>query len=279
MNVYKTLWGAVGSGAPFPTFEAALPMIAQQGWDGVSVAEIAVRFEPEIGNLADLGRMCDDLGLGMSVMIHTFGDDVAEHRTDLQRGIEAAAALGPHHIICHGGVDAWNDDQAAEFYETALTLERVSGVPIAHETHRGRLLHTPWQARRLIEAHPDLRLAVDLSHWVVVAERLIDDQLDVIDMAAGRTIHVDARVGHEQAPQVPDPRDDVWRDHLSTFESWWDRVIGPDTVVVPEYGPFPYLPATPFDGRPVADLWDVCDWARQRVMTRFREAGGEQPGT
>ena len=270
MNVYKTLWGAVGNGAPFADFHSAIPHIVEAGWDGVSVALIAFEFDPEIGTLDELRQLCDDRDLGLSVMVHTFGDDVAGHLQHLRRELDRAASVDPHHIICHGGVDAWSLDQAKDFYTEALGYEANIGIPVAHETHRSRLLHSPWQTAEILNAFPDLNTALDLSHWVVMAERLIDDQLATIELAASRAIHVDARVGHEQGPQVPDPRDPAWLSHVTSFEAWWDLAMTPHQVVVPEYGPSPYLPTIPHTGKPVADLWEMCEWAKERLRARYQ---------
>ena len=178
--------------------------------------------------------------------------------------------MDPHHIICHGGVDAWSLEQAKDFYTEALGYEANIGIPVAHETHRSRLLHSPWQTAEILNAFPDLNTALDLSHWVVMAERLIDDQLATIELAASRAIHVDARVGHEQGPQVPDPRDPAWLSHVTSFEAWWDLAMTPHQVVVPEYGPPPYLPTIPHTGKPVADLWAMCEWAKERLRARYQ---------
>lgn len=269
MNLYKTLWGAVGSGAPFADFRSAIPPIAASGWNGVAVASFGFELDPEIGTLEELRDLCADYDLGLLVMIQTFGEGVAGHLKHLRRGMERAAAVQPRHIICLGGVDAWNLNQAKEFYSVALAYEAEIGIPVAHETHRSRLLHSPWQALEILNAFPELKTAMDLSHWVVMSERLIHDQQAAIQLVASRAIHVDARVGHEEGPQVPDPRDPVWSNHLAAFETWWDLAITPDQVVVPEYGPPPYLPTVPYTGEPVADLWAICDWAKERLRNRY----------
>ena len=35
---------------------------------------------------------------------------------------------------------------------------------MAHETQRSRLLHSPWQAMEILDAFPELKTAMDLSH-------------------------------------------------------------------------------------------------------------------
>ncbi len=37
----------------------------------------------------------------------------------------------------------------------------------------------------------------------------------------------------------------------------------------PEFGPDPYLQALPFTKQPVADLWDVNNWVKDRISASF----------
>jgi hypothetical protein len=78
-------------------------------------------------------------------------------------------------------------------------------MPMAVETHRSRVLCSPWTIASVPEEVPGVRLSVDLSHWTCVAES-IDLRAKVIDALAGTACHIDAQVGHAQDPQVPDPR-------------------------------------------------------------------------
>lgn len=54
-------------------------------------------------------------------------------------------------------------------------------------------------------AAPQLRFTADISHWVVVSERLLDDPSDDFSAFIDRVHHVQARVGYDQGPQVPHP--------------------------------------------------------------------------
>ena len=38
----------------------------------------------------------------------------------------------------------------------------VIGVTLAHETHRGRFLYSPWISRDFAPKYPDLRLVADI---------------------------------------------------------------------------------------------------------------------
>ena len=271
------MWGAVGGGAPHPTFATAVPAIAAEGWDGVVVALIALEFEPGIGSLPELAERCDQSGLDLAFMVMTDGADAAAHADSFRREIERVAPLEPHHVIVHDGRDFFAPAEASAYYRAVAEMEADLGFPVAHETHRSRILFTPWATRRVLDEFPDLRLAVDLSHWMVVAERFLDDELETIRAAGARMIHLDARVGHEEGPQVPDPAAPEWGEHVAAFETWWEaaiearRAVDPDAVVVvvPEYGPPPYQQTLPHTGMPTTDLWDMTRAARDRFESRF----------
>ncbi|MGC5340916.1 sugar phosphate isomerase/epimerase, partial [Escherichia coli] len=73
------------------------------------------------------------------------------------------------------------------------------------ETHRASSLYSPWLTLDIVRQLPRLRYTADISHWVVVCERLLDDPLDDLTLFLERVHHVQARVGYAQGPQVPDP--------------------------------------------------------------------------
>jgi hypothetical protein len=277
---YKTLWGAVGAGAPHATFAEAVPAIAAEGWDGVAHAMIAEQYEPSIGSLPELADRCAEHGLGLAVMVHTWGKTLATHLDELDAVLRRSAAVRPHHIICQGGLDSFGPADRTHFLRESLAREAELGVPIAHETHRHRPLFTPWATRDVLAEFPDLQLVIDLSHWVVVAERLLDDEDDIIRACARRAIHLDARIGYEEGPQVPDPSDPAWKDQRRAFDRWWQLIVAEaaatgrdELVVVPEYGAPPYLHTVPHRGDPVADLWTVCRAERDRLVPLLTNDG------
>ncbi len=276
LQLFKTLWGAVGAGSPHPTLQEAIPAVAADGFEGVAFALIAHQLEPGIGSLQQLRELCNEHGLGIATLVQTSGDTVKDHLKRLRSEFQEAAPLKSRHLICHGGRDAFDDGQAVQFYSEALKMEDDLGLTVAHETHRSRILYNPWTTARMLERFENLKLALDLSHWVVVAERLIDDQLDIIRAAAARTIHIDARVGYPQGPQVPDPRAPEWAETLESHLRWWNmawdeqEVTGLHTsTVVPEFGPPPYQQTLPYTGEPTADLWEVVGWMAKLLRDRF----------
>jgi Xylose isomerase-like TIM barrel len=219
---------------------------------------------------------------GMGFVAQVLGRDltpegsVREHLDSLRDQIEECLDHDPLFINAHSGSDAWSHNEAADFYGAVLEMEKSIGVPICHETHRMRYFANPWATRPILELYPELKLTCDFSHWVCVAERLLPDCEDIIRLAAKHCHHLHARVGHEEGPQVSDPRAPEWSAHLAAHERWWDiiwdsqRQRGMETsYLTPEFGPPPYFPTLPHTGVPVADLADICDWMARRETARF----------
>jgi hypothetical protein len=106
-------------------------------------------------------------------------------------------------------------------------------------------------------------LASDYSHFVIVAERYLETEGDLLARFAPRTIHIDARVGTPESPQVADPRTDPVV--LGAFDGFWDEIhaAGNLETVVPEFGSAPYKPADS------ADLDDICEWMKDHLQERW----------
>lgn len=201
---------------------------------------------------------------------------VREHLDSLRQQVEECLDEKPLFINCHSGSDTWSLAEAEEFFGAAVQMEKQWGIALAHETHRSRYFSNPWNTREVLHRNPDVKLTCDFSHWVCVAERLLPDCDDILDLCASRALHVHARVGYEEGPQVPDPRAPEWKQHLEAHENWWSRIWTAQrakgyqiSTLTPEFGPVPYLQALPYTQQPVADLSAICDWMAVRQRERF----------
>jgi hypothetical protein len=206
------------------------------------------------------------------------GGTVRQHLESLQRQIEDCLDHAPLFFNAHSGSDTWTLAEAEEFYGAALDLEQRLGIPIAHETHRLRCFGNPWTTRALLERFPQLKLTCDFSHWVCVAERLLEDCGPILELAAQHCYHLHARVGYEEGPQVPDPRAPEWARHVHVHERWWDLIWNTQqqrgltiSTLTPEFGPPPYLHTLPYTRVPLADLAEICDWQARRQAERFAQ--------
>jgi sugar phosphate isomerase/epimerase len=264
LKIFRSLWGVD------KPWEQAFPLFKAEGFVGI---EAGVPGADEAAHFRDLLGL---YSLGYVAQIYTAGNTVAEHVRSFREQAEAAAAFGPALINSHSGQDSFTREQASTFFRETLRIEEVIGVPVAHETHRGRVLFNPWITRDLLRELPELKLCADYSHWVCVAERLLEDCADIMALAADRCLHLHARVGYEEGPQVPDPAAPEYRAELEAHEKWWDEIWDSQqrrgmrvSTLVPEFGPPRYLHTLPHTDVPIADLWKICVWQARRQGERF----------
>ena len=270
LQLVRHLWGVDGSQG-FDAHEAHWRHM------GYSMLEGNIRHSPhpeQVTNLLEKGEW----PFIAQIFSRDFepGGSVGEHLESLKQQIEEFMRFEPLFFNAHSGADSWSMEQALDFYGQVLELEKQFGIPIAHETHRLRPCGNPWTTRDVLQQFPELKLTVDLSHWVCVCERLLPDLDDIIALVAKHGFHLHTRVGYEEGPQVPDPRAPEWQHHLEVHEGWWDtiwstqREMGMETTsLTPEFGPYPYMPTLPFKNEPVADLGAICDWMAERERERF----------
>jgi hypothetical protein len=260
----RHLWGVAGE------WEDDLPKFKQAGYRGIE--GVIPRPEERKRFRALLRRH----GLEFIPQVFSRGDTVAEHLDSLREQVVTAKAFAPRFINTHSGRDAFSEDESVHFFEGALRIEKQCRLPLAHETHRGRILFNPWITRRMLARFPGLKLCCDFSHWVCVCERLIEDQAGIIRQCAEHCLHLHARVGYEQGPQVPDPRAPEYRRHLEAHEAWWRLVWAAQekrgvrvSTLTPEFGPPDYLHTLPYTRAPVSDLAEICDWQALRQAENF----------
>nr|WP_269840367.1 sugar phosphate isomerase/epimerase [Paucibacter sp. M5-1]MCZ7883020.1 sugar phosphate isomerase/epimerase [Paucibacter sp. M5-1] len=217
----------------------------------------------------------DALQLDFIAQTLTRGPD---HIGSLREQVLRVAEMKPVLINSHSAADSMPLDEQYRFFEEALELEQRVGIRIAHESHRGRALFTPWHTAALLRRYPALNLGADFSHWCVACERM--PSLDDPDMqlSIARAIHIHGRVGYEEGPQVPDPRAPEYARHTELFLQIWlaialARQQSGATVMTftPEFGPPPYLQQRPFTGEPAADLWEVNLWMFETFKAQYDE--------
>ncbi|KAJ3365383.1 hypothetical protein HDU91_002218, partial [Kappamyces sp. JEL0680] len=96
----------------------------------------------------------------------------------LETQLEQALSLDPRpvHLNCHAGLDDMALEDSIEFFRQANVLtQRMlagTGIGLSYETHRGRILYSPWIALQLLKS-VEIEFTLDLSHWIVVLERQV----------------------------------------------------------------------------------------------------------
>lgn len=260
---FRSLWGIEES------LESVLPKIKQLGYVGV---------ECPLPNEADtFHELLQRNDLQYIPLIFTSGKSVDEHLQTFDAEVEKAQKLNPLFINAHSGRDAWNETERYLFFAGVVKIEQQKQVRVSHETHRGRILFNPWVTRDVLIEFPELNLCCDFSHWVCVCERLLNDEEDLIALAAKHCLHIHGRVGYEEGPQVPDPRAPEYAKHLQAHEHWWQMLWegqkkrGFDvSTFTAEYGPPDYMHTLPHTREPVSNLSEICEWQAVRTQEIFK---------
>lgn len=263
LAVFKALWGMTGS------LEEQIKRIADAGYAGVETGA------PGKDDAEKFKKLLKDHKLQFIAMGFTGGDD---HVASLKQQVEYAKTFEPLQMTVHSARDGWTFEQQKAYFAQALDVERKSGIAINHETHRGRAMYTPWGTAALLKEFPELHIAADFSHFCCVCESLLQDQADNVALCISRARHVHGRVGHEEGPQINDPRAPEWAHHVAAHEAWWDAIIAArkkakatQFTFTPEFGPPNYMPTLPHTRQAVADLWEVCLYMGDRFKNRYAE--------
>ena len=263
---FRSTWGM-----ETPSLGDALIRIKQGGFDGVELGVPSTESE-----CLEARRQCDDLGLLVVVQQWTAGRDNREHSASFEAQYRRALLLNPVRVNSHTGKDHYSLEENLEVFDRATALEHQEGVPVVHETHRGRALFSTTGSRAILSARPGIRLAADFSHWCCVHESLLEDQSEFMGTAMAHSDYIHARVGFSQGPQIPDPRAPEWVTTMETHLTWWKQIAAlraaegvPELHICPEFGPAPYMTVIPHTRKPIADLWEInCfmrEWLRERL--------------
>jgi hypothetical protein len=232
----------------------------EAGYDGIEVG-----FADQDPNAEESVAIAKSEGLAVATQHWmTTNRDLATHLDLYEKRLHRAAGFEPIFVNSQTGRDFFNTEESLRVFRVAEKVSAETGIPIYHETHRGRCMHTPWRTRELLDALPSIRLVLDMSHWCNVCESLLEEQDDIIEPLLPAVAHIHARVGWQQGPQVSDPRAPEWSDALNAHLKWWDKIIAArraegvaQFTICPEFGPVPYLPVLPYTQQPVASQWDI----------------------
>lgn len=244
----------------------------EAGWDAT---EIYLKFRPE--SREEILRLHRESGLKLIAQISSTGSTPEEHLASLRQNYLHALDYEPLFVTSHTGRDIFTFDENRRLFEEALELSLREGVPLLHETHRGRALFTGPLCRAYLEALPNLRLTADISHLLCVHESNLSDQPETVDAIIHAADHIHARVGFNEGPQLSDPQNPAYSDWVDLSVGFWTRIRermasgGHEFMTVtPEFGPPIYAPLVARSGNPVADPWESNHWMREELRRRWK---------
>ncbi len=261
-------WGS--SSLSYPSF---FQMVKESGYDGV---EMSLPFDKK--EKSGILKLLREFGLDL-VAQHweTSHPDPLLHKVIYRKHLINLAEASPLFINSQTGKDFFSFKDNAELIEISFQVAKETGVPIVHETHRGKFSFALHITRQYLEKIPDLEIGLDLSHWCNVAESLLQDQQDALDLALSHSRHIHARVGYAEGPQITDPRLPEWEEAMNFHLSCWDRVFEnfrqmnrEHLTITPEFGPYPYMHHLPFTQMPVANQWEINLYMKDMLKDRYK---------
>jgi len=273
---YKTSWGLVGEQNTYSNFSDFVNSAHSEGYHGVEFPINALGLTPDNydGALSSLAAHISELGLKVIPLIATRPVEWSSptaHFVDFNKQLAAARILGASKVAVHAGADTFSMSDMISFFRKCIDEAEKLNITPCFETHRARPFYHPVVTLKVMEQIPELKLTSDLSHWVLVLDRLPYDCIELINQASARSDHIHARLGAEKLPQIVDPENSVWSEHLSFFLKQWDisfqnasknkRPIS----VVPEYGPPPYMPVHPENGKSLGDIQTLNMWIKTKI--------------
>jgi hypothetical protein len=161
LTVGKSLWGVEEAADP-TKWDAMFARIKNEGFDAV---ESILIFDCN-QNETLFRELLDKHNLQLVIQLHTASDwssfnyctscDIDDHVTSFRTLVQDCLKHRPTFINVHSGHDSWSTITAISYFKQVMIIEKEllvgehSDVILVHETHRQRLLYSPYQARDIL---------------------------------------------------------------------------------------------------------------------------------
>lgn len=267
LQFFNTDWGRTTS------WNAFCERTKKSGYDGIEIW-----FPSEVESQKQLKLALEKYGLKLGFLNGTNKSiPFEESLKAYTEHFKTLLSWKPVYINCHTGSDFFTMEQNKAFIDAAIKIGKESGIPVYHETHRSRFSYNLPDTKKYLKAIPDLKLTLDISHWMVVHESLLENQNENLTEVIKRTNHIHARVGHAEGPQVNDPEAPEWKKALDRHMDIWEKVIlqkwaesDKPFTITSEFGPPTYMQTLPYTQVPVADQWKANVFIMQAIKKRMK---------
>ncbi len=265
IQFFCTRWGSEAL-----SWDLFCKKVKDEGYDGIEYGIPRTDTEKELDAIWNTAER-----FGLSIIAQhydTYEAEFSKHFDLYNSWLQKIRSYPVVKINSQTGKDFFSFDQNKKLIDAASAL----GLNIVHETHRNKFAFAAHIAKEYLEKTPELRITLDISHWVCVAESYLEDQPEAVKIALARTEHLHARVGYPEGPQVPDPQNANWQVALNIHLAWWDKIYerkqkeGSVLTITPEFGPFPYMVHVPSTGKPVCDQWETNTYMMNLLTKRYQ---------
>jgi hypothetical protein len=258
LAVFQSLWAMERlpwKAAVAWTLEERVATVADAGFAGVAV-DLGAREAPAAAALRPLLAAS-----GLRCLVLAFVNEAKP----LADALEYCVEVGAEGVVVCGQVFPSDVVAGATIIRGWMDEAVAAGVPFELETHRYTITNDLGFTVRLLDALPDLRLAADLSHYVVGNELpdAGDDRSEaLISRILERATSFQGRIATRGQVQVSA----TFAQHAAAverFRRWWTKGFSNwrarsstdgECIFVCELGAPPY-PITGPDGEELSDRW------------------------
>jgi hypothetical protein len=264
--VYQALWAMDRLVSPEASTGEKFDRVRAAGFDGMAIDLGALSMTEAVATVPHFSRT------GLAGGLTAFPQSVE----DLRPALELAHQIAAPFVTVIGQQMPLRVADMIPLVEGWLSVAESERMPIQFETHRNCITNDLFATVQLLAALPGMRLAADLSHYVVdrempcpptpQLEALVTQVLERSDSFQGRV----AARGQIQIA-LDFPQHAKW---VSLFKGWWRRGFDAwksrnedgSLVFLCELGPPDYA-ITGADGRELTDRWNealtLARWARE----------------
>jgi hypothetical protein len=265
--VYQALWAMDRLSVPEASIAEKFDRVREAGFQGMAIDLGALTMEQAQATVPHFART------GLAGGLTAFPTSIEALRPALSLAHRIAAPF----VVVIGQEMPVRLADMIPVIEGWLRVAEQERMPIQFETHRNCITNDLFTTVQLLDALPEMRLAADLSHYVVDREmpcppppqlqRLIAKVLERSDSLQGRIAargQIQIALGFPQNAKWVALFRDWWR---QGFCAWLARHRGDDSAMVflCELGPPDYA-LTDADGRELSDRWSeallLAQWAR-----------------
>jgi hypothetical protein len=268
LHVHQALWAMDNLAPPEATTAEKFDRVREAGFDGMSIDLGALTLPEAEATIPHFVRT----GLRGGLTAFPCSDET------LRVALALAHRIAAPYVVVIGQEMPVKLADMIPIIERWLRIAEQEKMPIQFETHRNCITNDLFTTVQLLEAVPDMRLAADLSHYVVDREMpcpptaalqaLVTKILERSDSFQGRI----AARGQIQLP-LNFPQHAKW---VELFRAWWRQGFAAwrrrhvtdamPLVFLSELGPPDYA-MTDADGRELSDRWNealtLARWARE----------------
>lgn len=275
LQVYQSLWSMQphdASGEVLPLDRVA-GMVADAGFAGLAIDLGAADVEVAHAVRPHLERE------GLTPLIVAFPRSVES----LRETLIMAQDFGAPYVNVVGQVFPLTVEGAIPIIRKWIEMSDQIGMPVHFETHRNCITNDLFATLSMLDAIPEMRLAADLSHYMVDREfklPLAKWERDLMSRCLARADSFQGRIASRQQIQlqIDFPQHAKW---VTLFQEFWREGLADwrvrnaqgDVVFLCELGP-PEYAMTGGDGREMSNRWEEALKIKAMTERIWADLGG-----